>query len=170
MPQATCTHCAAPYQQRRVDQRFCSTRCSNAGNPRRCTRPGCLRPHRAKGLCNRHYKDERYPDQRFAFAVDPEAKRKRDLIHHKRRRAAQRGAQAERVDRDVVGERDGWRCFCGKRINRAIAYPDPMSPSLDHVIPLAQRGPHTYANTRIAHLTCNVTRQHHGGGEQLALL
>jgi 5-methylcytosine-specific restriction endonuclease McrA len=129
------------------------------------------RPHRAKGLCNRHYKDERYPDQRFTFATDPEAKRRRDLVKAKRRRAAQHRADAENVDRTRVGERDGWRCgVCRRKVNQALPYPHPMSPSLDHVVPLTQGGRHTYANTRITHLTCNVTRQHHGGSEQLALV
>ncbi|GAB3817706.1 hypothetical protein [Micromonospora zhanjiangensis] len=112
MANATCAHCGAPYESGRSDRRYCTTRCRNAGNPRRCERDGCDRPHRAKGRCNRHYKDERYPDQRYAFPDDPEAKRRRDLAKAKRRRAAQRRADAEDVDRDVVGERDGWRCVC----------------------------------------------------------
>lgn len=129
-----------------------------------------MRPHRAKGLCNRHYKDERYPDQSFAFPDDPEAKRKRDLAKAKRRRAAQRRADAEDVDRDVVGERDGWRCgICRRKVDPRRPYPHPLSPSLDHVIPLSQGGRHTYANTRITHLRCNLARSNRGGGEQLAL-
>lgn len=171
MTQGTCAHCAAPFDLTRSDRRFCTVRCRNAGNPRRCERVGCTRPHRAKGLCNRHYKDERYPDLQYQFPCDPELKRKRDLIKAKRRRAAQRRADAENVDRDRVGDRDGWRCgICRRKVNRRRAYPDPMSPSLDHVVPLTQGGRHTYANTRIAHLRCNVERQHCGGNEQLALL
>ena len=171
MQQGSCAHCGAPFTIRRSDQRFCCTRCRNAGNPRRCSRPGCPRPHRAKGLCNRHYKDERYPDQRFTFDPDPEAKRRRDLVKAKRRRAAQRRADAENVDRSAVGQRDGWRCgVCRKRIDPALTYPNPMSASLDHVLPLAEGGRHTYANTRIAHLTCNIKRGRMGGNEQLALV
>ena len=170
MTQATCTHCAAPYSPRRSDQKYCTVRCRNAGNPRGCERPGCPRPHRAKGLCNRHYKDERYPDQQYHFPDDPEAKRKRDLAKAKRRRAAQRRADAEDVDRDLVGERDGWRCgICRRKVDQRRQYPHPLSPSLDHVIPLSQGGRHTYANTRITHLRCNLARSNRGGGEQLAL-
>jgi 5-methylcytosine-specific restriction endonuclease McrA len=55
-------------------------------------------------------------------------------------------------------------------VDKALTYPDLMSQSLDHVVPLAEGGLHTYANTRIAHLTCNITRGRHGGGEQLALV
>ena len=171
MTQDNCAHCRAPYDKTRPDRKFCSVRCRNAGNKRRCSRPDCTRPHRAKGLCNRHYKDERYPDKVYAFPVDHEAKRKRDLAKAKRRRAAQRGVEAESVDRAVVGDRDGWRCgACRKPIDKTLAYPHPMSQSLDHVIPLSDHGPHTYANTRITHLTCNLERGRRGGGEQLALL
>lgn len=171
MQQGSCAHCGAPFATSRPDRRFCGTRCSNAGNKRRCTRPECPRPHRAKGLCNRHYKDERYPDQRYAFPVDPEAKRKRDLAKAKRRRAAQRRADAQNVDRTTVGERDGWRCgVCHRKVDCTLTYPHPMSQSLDHVVPLTEGGLHTYANTRITHLSCNLSRGRHGGGEQLALL
>lgn len=171
MTQANCAHCGAPFTTTNGNHRFCGTRCSNAGNKRRCTRPACPRPHRAKGLCNRHYKDERYPEERYAFPVDPEAKRKRDLVSAKRRRAAQRRADAENVDRELVGDRDGWRCgVCRKRVDKALLYPDPMSQSLDHVMPIVDGGLHTYANTRITHLSCNLTRGRMGGGEQLALM
>ncbi|WP_432050298.1 HNH endonuclease [Verrucosispora sp. NA02020] len=75
------------------------------------------------------------------------------------------------MDRTRVGERDGWCCgICQNPIDPTLRAPHPKSQSLDHVIPLAEGGPHTYANTRISHLRCNVLRQHRGGGEQLALI
>jgi len=70
---------------------------------------------------------------------------------------------------DVVGERDGWRCFCRRRINRLLTYPHPRSPSVDHIEPLSLGGEHTYANVRIAHLDCNVRRGNRIAVEQLAL-
>ena len=33
-----------------------------------------------------------------------------------------------------------------------------MSVSLDHIVPLSLLGPHSRANTRAAHLSCNVAR------------
>ena len=40
-------------------------------------------------------------------------------------------------------------------IDRTLQYPHGMSVSLDHVIPLAHGGPHTYSNVQAAHLRCN---------------
>lgn len=69
------------------------------------------------------------------------------------------GVEAEDVDRDVVGDRDGWCCgLCGQQVDKTLPYPDPMSPSLDHVVPLSRGGAHTYANTQITHLKCNVAK------------
>lgn len=165
-----CEQCGTTFHPAYRLQRFCGVACSNRKYPPTCTVPGCPRPHRAKGQCSWHYKEQRYPDQVRRFPDDPEAKRKRDLIRAKRRRAAERAVEAENVDRDVVGDRDGWRCgICHRKVDRRKQYPHPMSPSLDHVIPLSH-GPHTYANVRIAHLRCNVARGNRGGGEQLLLV
>jgi 5-methylcytosine-specific restriction endonuclease McrA len=38
-------------------------------------------------------------------------------------------------------------------------FPDPLSPSLDHVVPLARGGEHTYGNVRTACLGCNVRKR-----------
>jgi len=60
-------------------------------------------------------------------------------------------------DRREVFERDGWRCgLCGEPIDKGIAWPDPMSASLDHVVPISRGGKHSRANAQAAHLTCNV--------------
>ncbi len=47
-------------------------------------------------------------------------------------------------------------CFVG--INTSLKYPDPMSLSLDHIVPRSQGGNHNMENIRIAHLDCNAKR------------
>lgn len=66
-----------------------------------------------------------------------------------RRRARQRGAFIEDVDPLVVLERDDGVCgICGEDV-------DPFAFHVDHVIPLARGGEHSYANTQPAHPSCN---------------
>lgn len=76
-----------------------------------------------------------------------------------RRRAALRMLPAERIDPQRVYERDGWICgLCSVAVDPALAYPDPYSASLDHIMPLSRGGHHTYANVQLAHLWCNVAK------------
>lgn len=49
--------------------------------------------------------------------------------------------------------------LCGQAIDRLLPWPDPMSASVDHVVPLAMGGsPTDVANLRAAHLRCNSAR------------
>jgi 5-methylcytosine-specific restriction endonuclease McrA len=88
-----------------------------------------------------------------------------------RRRAWKRGALVERFTPAEIFERDRWRCgICHKAVRRNVAYPDPFSASLDHIVPLSKGGAHSRVNVRLAHLNCNIARGNRGAPEQLALL
>lgn len=82
----------------------------------------------------------------------------RARINHSRR-AAGKGVFAEDVSLADIAERDRWKCqLCGKRVNRRLKFPDPLSQSLDHVIPLSLGGDHSRANCQLAHLGCNCSK------------
>lgn len=87
-----------------------------------------------------------------------------------RSRARAYGVEYEPVNRTKVFERDRWVCgLCSKKVKRAAAVPDPLAPTLDHVLPMSVGGPHTYANVQCAHFICNSTKGA-GGSQQLALV
>lgn len=77
--------------------------------------------------------------------------------HKAKRRAVERGAEAENVDPFKVFERDGWRCqLCKvKTPRKKRGTYDDDAPELDHIVPLAKGGAHTYANTQCACRRCN---------------
>lgn len=55
-----------------------------------------------------------------------------------------------------VHTRDEWTCqLCRLPIDPEVAWPDRMSPSIDHVIPLSRGGTHSMSNVQSAHLGCN---------------
>ncbi|MGY4930325.1 HNH endonuclease [Streptomyces sp. 900116325] len=96
---------------------------------------------------------------------------KREAKH--KRRARQRDAYVANVSRRAIYERDRWMChLCGKKINRDAEVPDPLAPTLDHVIPLAAGGTHEPANVRAAHYRCNSIKGdgYIQAGEQLMLI
>lgn len=88
-----------------------------------------------------------------------------------RRRARRSGQQVEQFKDVEIYERDRWICgICHRRVKRTATFPDPRSPSIDHVIPLSEHGEHLRTNVRCAHLGCNIARGNRGGGEQLRLV
>lgn len=119
------------------------------------------------------------PHQQWKMHCDPclivvkreMRRRRRQRYGNKdRHRAKKFGVKYEPVNRQRVYERDKWRCgICRKRVDRTRRWPDRMCASLDHVVPLAHGGEHTYANTQCAHWLCNTLKSDGGGGEQLAL-
>jgi hypothetical protein len=100
-------------------------------------------------------------------------RRRRDRAKNQEhsRRAALTGSGSERINSLEIYERDGWKCgLCHRKVNPKLTWPHRMSPSLDHIIPLAKGGHHVRTNVHLAHLTCNLSKQDRGGGEQLMLI
>ena len=167
----TCAHCDAAlpeYTGRGRRPKYCDKTCSRrAQKAAEKTRPGkpcteneCDRKVVARGLCTMHYKRARRAagDEPTATPWTEARQRSYDT-----RRARKRGATiGPAFTRAEVYERDNWTCgLCGERISPSAAYPDPRSPSLDHVIPLALGGAHSFGNAQASHLACNVRKGAH---------
>lgn len=81
-------------------------------------------------------------------------------INKPKRRALLRAVSVESVDPLKVFDRDGWRCqICHrptpKRLRGSI---DERAPELDHIVPLARGGEHSYRNTQCACRKCNASK------------
>lgn len=86
--------------------------------------------------------------------------------HERRVRTNREGS--ERFDPLEVYERDGWICMlCGRPVDKHVRWPDELSASLDHNVPLVAGGLHTRANCQLAHLICNIRK---GGRTDLGSL
>lgn len=96
----------------------------------------------------------READRRWREA-NPDKVRDKDA----RRRAAKRGAKASAVDLAALWEANGGLCqLCFEPIDRTLRFPHPMSPSVDHIVPLAKGGTHEQSNLQWTHLVENVRK------------
>ncbi|MFA5769826.1 MAG: HNH endonuclease signature motif containing protein [Bacteroidales bacterium] len=99
-----------------------------------------------------------YGDTRTSFCSD-RCSRKHTRREHKKR-AEENGVFYEYVNPRKVFERDGWRCqLCKKKLNpkhRGTIRDD--APELDHIIPWAQSGEHSYRNTQCTCRKCNEAK------------
>jgi 5-methylcytosine-specific restriction endonuclease McrA len=137
---------AKRYKLKTRSRRVLKERCPK-GHLRAARRPGrycCAICHREAELLRARRK-----------GIPPAVRRSRaeKLAQRRRtegkRRALKRGAFVENVDPQIVYARDGG--ICG--ICRESAAPDSFE--IDHIVPLARGGEHSYANTQVAHPTCN---------------
>ena len=156
----TCPTCATDFSPAKtLKQEFCSKACSRKAhqqtNTRSCEVQGCARPHAAKGMCAMHWRRAARGDGREA---NPEWDDRRRANYHKRR-ALKAGAEAVDFSPVDVFERDGWVCgICCEPVDPDLAWPDPRSASLDHIVPLSKGGSHSPDNAQCAHLVCNVSK------------
>ena len=87
------------------------------------------------------------------------------------RRARKLGKRAQAISKRTVFERDGWRCkHCGRRVRPDYSINHDLYPHLDHIIPLARGGDHTWANVQLLCRACNIAKGMTIANEQLLLV
>lgn len=171
---AKCASCGNSFQPRQKRSRACSLRCQKRLNRKPSSRPcsidGCTRPHVALGWCAKHHRAN-HPNSKSWSTGNPETRRANLRRKTQLRRARLAGVDRESIDRDAIADRDGWICgLCGLPVKSELAWPDPKSASLDHIVPISKGGDHLRANVQISHLDCNMAKGDRGGGEQLLLI
>lgn len=164
IPQATCKVCSVSFAGG-GHQRYCSDKCREIGTRRAKSTYSCV-------SCGSSFSYVKTGGRPQATCSDECAEKVRKT-HRKRlkarREARKRGVETESFTHLEIFRRDGWRCgLCHKKVDPKLAYPDPMSASLDHIVPLAECGAHTRQNVQCAHWICN-TRKRDGAGGQMRL-
>lgn len=154
-----CGWCSVEFEKPRAGSVFCSQKCGqkhlDANNPARCSEADCDRGVRAKGLCSMHWRRKARAEGREA---NPEWNERRKA-NYQQRRALKLNLPSDNILPVDVYERDEWVCgICSTSVDRNLSWPDPMSPSLDHVLPLSLGGHHTLENVTLAHLECNARK------------
>ncbi|OLU40452.1 HNH endonuclease [Erysipelotrichaceae bacterium NYU-BL-E8] len=57
--------------------------------------------------------------------------------------------------------------LCGKPVDKSLKYPDPMSATIDHIIPIDRGGhPADIDNLQLAHMKCNRDKSNNLQTEQ----
>jgi 5-methylcytosine-specific restriction endonuclease McrA len=167
----SCAHCGQQYVPRQLKaaaaycSRTCKTKATNTARKAERDAAKLAAPARECPQCGGPVPIMARVDAVFCSAKCNTASR--NLCRKLRARGAPIPSE---VTRAGIGARDRWRCgICHRPVDPASQWPDLMSGSIDHVVPISAGGGSDPANLRITHLTCNARRRNVGGGEQLAM-
>lgn len=131
-----CPQCGSDFRLVRSDAQYCSARCSVASYDSR---------NRGAALERAALHKSTYPE--------------RHRLKEQRRRAQKAETTVEYFTESDIRALHGDDCgLCGLAIDYSLRWPEPGSPSVDHVIPLAKGGTHTLGNVVMAHLSCNIRK------------
>jgi HNH endonuclease len=163
---AVCVVCGSEYLPNTNTQKACSPECKRryALDRERREAGRDLSPRSCKECGTEFAPSATEADHRRAFCSAACCIRfynrfARPRYKHVRRARLMR-VPYENVDPFKVFERDDWLChICGLPAPRELRGTfDPLAPELDHVVPLARGGSHTYDNTACAHRQCNIDK------------
>lgn len=158
-------------------------RCRDKATGRPCSRLGCTRRAIRRNTCSRHtarastYKPRARVERSCARCKAPflgtlnhrYCEGCRPLAHadtlsqnrHRRRAAIRNNGVRERVYPSLVFEAAAWRCrACRCETPRELrGTNDKRAPELDHVVPLARGGEHSYRNVQLLCRGCNIRKR-----------
>lgn len=148
-------HCSARCATRSNRNSPLDINCANCNakfipiNGKLCCSSECKKVHKRK--LDRERRAERIKsDSKYADKV---------RANEYKRKATKKNAYVEYVDRAIVMQRDKWTChLCRLKIPKKAVWPNGLFGTLDHVMPLARGGLHSYANVKAAHLSCNCSK------------
>jgi hypothetical protein len=87
------------------------------------------------------------------------ASHKRCKCNHRKRARRYGVTYTTGINWRTVIDRMGTTCgICGDPIDVSVRHPNPGSPTVDHIVPMARGGSHTWDNVQPAHMYCNSVK------------
>lgn len=175
LPWADCDVCQKPFINRSGAKR-CGPECSAEYERRRAREIGrrdtAVR-RAARGVCNcRECGTEFGAEYRRVYCSEACANRVARRGSKARARRRKRFRQAKRpgevITMAALIERDAGLCqICKRKVSiGSWSDGDRLAPTVDHIIPIAHGGDHTWKNVQLAHAQCNFMRREVGPAQQ----
>jgi len=169
--QGNCLHCGKEFIYKK-SKKFCSAKC---GYTYKARLNGVKPAHRLKEVvckeCKCTFKPRRIEFSTFcsrdcsiSYQTKHGIKRGNSWESQKtcsaRRKQRMKANGFERINKTKVFERDKWTChICGCKTPKSKRGTIEMdAPEVDHIIPLAAGGSHTYSNVACACKRCNIKK------------
>lgn len=155
-----CSHCKAACAARQ--RAYLAKRNEIRHTYPPCVVDGCDRDARARGMCQKHYRISMKAEGKWRPSPSDHWTNPSKRARAAERKAILRGASPHDSERFTISDLMhiyGSDCsICGEPIPASLAWPHPLSASIDHVTPLSKGGKHRIDNAKPAHLACNMRK------------
>lgn len=180
LPKQPCPVCGTLFTPRSPKQTLCSPQCSDLRYNRKRRRKAAEQarqwrkenPERAHATARAYRQSHRTQE---AARVARWRKSRRGYASHKLSQYKQQVKRLKTPPKDFdsqalilkayqVDALELWKnsdqtCIvCGDLIDEGINHPDPMSRTIEHIIPIARGGKHEESNIAFSHLGCNLRK------------
>lgn len=168
-----CPGCRRSFKAACRSVRYCGERCRNRVARRRAYKPK-PKPKTAWQciVCGDSFlaHTTRLRPMYCTNRCSKKAQKKKESCKERMRDYARRRCRSTKTDEAIspfeIFARDGWRCgICGKKVKRFAQVPDPLAPTIDHIVPVSKGGEHTKQNVQCAHFLCNARRGDRGSAQ-----
>jgi hypothetical protein len=150
-----CRKCDRPFVGRRQEQAACSESCAYEIQKQKLKVPPREKVCYECGASFLGHGNSKFCSEQCSRR---DYRKRHGHDHGKHRKRAKRaGVAYEPVNAMLVFQRDGWRCqVCGRSTPKSRRGTNHSNaPELDHRVPLAAGGPHSYDNVQCACRRCN---------------
>lgn len=169
MKRAQCNVCCGPFQKIAIFDRTCRECLRNQAVTRRAGRKiDCIMRHNSLCVdCGKLMRGVSKQQKRCQPCASEQRKingKNRDKTKVKIKSAISRARKYydgpyDDIDPVFVLQRDNFMCgICGEKIYPRHKWPHPLSPSIDHIVPLSRGGLHSFDNVQASHKTCNLRK------------
>ncbi|SIQ57535.1 HNH endonuclease [Bacillus cereus] len=161
----TCCHCNKEFTTTKSNKVYCSAECLYQSQLKK------MEEERKRNIvyiqkrckeCGKHFNTTRSKTVYCSKGCSLKYNNRRKETT-RRKRIIENGNVNWEISIERLLKRDGNACYlCGETVNVNIDTNDDYYPSIEHLIPIAKGGTHTWGNVKVAHRRCNSLKQDRG--------
>jgi hypothetical protein len=156
--QKVCVHCSISFIAKKTDARYCSSECVYQSRYSKQVEAKEVHSIKCKE-CSKFFATTNTSRKYCSHKCMTKYRDRRKEVT-RRERVLSNGDVHKDISIERLIKRDKGICYlCNEKVNINVDSNDNFYPSIEHVIPIAKGGTHTWDNVKLAHRYCNMIKR-----------